>query len=318
MLVPAAHAQQTFTINVLAEQWTTTHHPFTWTTAGYSNSSCSGTGTVNGNANATTYGNTTTGNINANGYSNSNCSTTFTPPSNQTIDIQKPVVYVLAESATTRMVLSCTKQVRFGSQCEGLNPGTFTARFDEKGNFEVQGLKGKKEEWVKYNVVQQSAIQHDQAAQVGPTAVPNSEPAQSTIDAPTTSVGNPDASLNSGFASRWKSMTSGSIHVLRFSGDYIYGEAILPDAAAKAGAFSLAELKCDPTTGGYLGKTNIHVLNGSGASCNFANLIELSVVTPDRIEGRTFTAPQGSKLDWGSCTFAVPSGWQSFTWIPVR
>jgi hypothetical protein len=186
LLVPVARAQQTFTINVLTEQWTTTHHPFTWTTAGHSNSSCSGTGTINGTVNATTYGNTTTGSVNANSYSNSNCSTTFTPPSSQTIDVQKPVVYVLAESATTRMVLSCTKQVRFGSQCEGLNPGTFTARFDEKGNFEVQGLKGKKEEWVEYNVVQQSAIQQGvQAPAPGPQ---NSQPAASTIDAPSVAV----------------------------------------------------------------------------------------------------------------------------------
>jgi hypothetical protein len=55
-------------------------------------------------------------------------------------------------------------------------------------------------------------------------------------------------------------MTTGSIHALRFSGDYIYGEAILPEAAAKAGEYALAELKRDPATGGYLGKTNIHLV----------------------------------------------------------
>src|ERR1700677_1836643 len=145
LFATAVRAQQTMTINVLAEQWTTTHHPFTWTTAGRASSSCTGTETINGNYTATTNGNYTNGNISANGNSNSNCSGTFTPPSSQTIDVQKPVVYVLAESNTTRMVLSCTRQVRFGSQCEGLNPGTFNARIDDKGHFEVEAMKGKKD-----------------------------------------------------------------------------------------------------------------------------------------------------------------------------
>jgi hypothetical protein len=34
-------------------------------------------------------------------------------------------------------------------------------------------------------------------------------------------------------------MTSGSIRTLRFEANYIYGEVILPEAAVKAGAFTL-------------------------------------------------------------------------------
>jgi hypothetical protein len=262
-------------------------------------------------------GNYTNGNIYANGNSNSNCSGTFTPPSSQTIDVQKPVVYILAESDTTRMVLSCTRQVRFGSQCEGLNPGTFNARIDDKGHFEVEGLKGKKEEWIRFDVVQQSAIQHPSPAQ--PRQV--SEPAAATIEAPVapTLPGSGAAPANSGFATHWKSMTSGVTFVLRFSGDYIYVEAILPEAAAKAGAFVLSELKRDSATGGYVGKSNLHLVNENGSeSCNFSNLIELTLVTPDRIEGRQFAPPRGSKGNWKTCEYADPKEWQQFSWIPIK
>ena len=142
----------TFTLTVLSYQWTTTHQPVNFTWQGHSNTSCNGTSNVTGYASGN-------GNFTANGTSYGSCSTTFTPPSTQTIDIQKPVVFVLAETENSRMVLSCMRNVRW-SQCEALNPGTFTARFDN-GHFEVQGSNGKgKEEWVKFDVVQQSAIQH--------------------------------------------------------------------------------------------------------------------------------------------------------------
>lgn len=144
----------TFRLTVLSYQWTTSHNPVNFTWQGHSNTSCNGTSTVTGY--------TSGGNFSANGSSYGSCSTTFTPPSTQTIDIQKPVVFILAETESSRMVLSCTRNVRW-SQCEALNPGTFMARTDN-GHFEVQGGNGKgKEEWVKFDVVQQSAIQRPAA-----------------------------------------------------------------------------------------------------------------------------------------------------------
>jgi hypothetical protein len=54
------------------------------------------------------------------------------------------------------MILTCTRNVRW-SQCHALNPGFFVARND-KGHFEVQGVSPKgKEEWVRFDVVQQDA-----------------------------------------------------------------------------------------------------------------------------------------------------------------
>ena len=299
---PLLKAQDnTFRITVLSYQWTTTHKTLTFSTPGSANTSCNGT------ESATAYG--SGGNVYANGTTSNNCSTTYTPPSNQNIDIQKPVVYILADSDSNRMILTCTRNVRW-SQCEALNPGVFMARMD-KGHFEVEATSGKgKEEWVKFDVVQQTAIIKQAPSTSAPQAAPVSieRPASQTQE---TSDG------NSGFASRWKSMTSGTVRTMRFQGDYIYAELVLPDAAAKAGAFQLSELKKDGDK--YAGKANARLIRpDGGASCSFSWPIELSLVTPDRIEGRVMSPPQTAKIDWTSCSTAVPADWQSFVWIPVN
>ncbi len=147
----AAQAQEDdFRINVLAYQWTTTHRTLTFSWPGYANTSCSG----NVNMNGTVSGG---GTFSASGTTSNSCSTSYTPPTSQNIDIQKPVVYILADSTTSRMVLTCTRNVRW-SQCHALEPGQFVAR-RRTGHFEVQALlKKEKEEWVRFDVVQQSAI----------------------------------------------------------------------------------------------------------------------------------------------------------------
>ncbi len=148
---PSLLAQEnTFRLTVLAYEWTTTHKTMTFTWPGHANTFCN----ANGNMNGFVYGG---GNISASGTASSTCSTTYTPPTNQNIDIQKPVVFILAETDTNRMVLTCMRNVAW-SQCHALNPGTFLARIDH-GPLEVQAVSGKgKEAWIKFNVVQQTAI----------------------------------------------------------------------------------------------------------------------------------------------------------------
>lgn len=165
----------TFRVTVLSYQWTTSHNPVSFTWQGHSNTSCNGTSNDTGYASGS-------GTSSANGTSYESCSTTFTPPNTQTIDVQKPVVFVLAETANSRMVLSCTRNVRW-SQCEALSPGFFIARFD-RGHFEVQSGNGKgKVEWVRFDVVQQSAIQH-------PVPQPVPETEAKVVSAP---IGSDDA-----------------------------------------------------------------------------------------------------------------------------
>jgi len=204
------------------------------------------------------------------------------------------------------MVLTCTRHVRW-SQCHALNPGQFLARID-KGHFEVQALFGKgKEEWVRFDVVQQTAISRQESP------APPAQEAPASIEAPES--GAPDT--NSGFPRRWKSMTSGAVRVLRFEGEYIYAENVVPEAAAKAGVFFLLEVKKEGDK--YVGKVNGRIVSTDGrASCSVTWPIELTLVTKERIEGRRFSPPPNSKTDWTTCSASPPAEWQPFTWIPVR
>jgi len=291
--------ENTFHITVLAYQWATTHRTLTFTWPGYANTSCNGSVSMNGYASGA-------GNFSANGTTSNTCSTSYTPPNTQNIDVQKPVVYILADSQTSRMVLTCTRNVRW-SQCHALNLGQFVARLND-GHFEVQGLSGKgKEEWVRYDIVQQNAISREQPQTASVTEAPAS------IEVPKSDGTN----SNSGFPSRWKSMNTGTVRALRFEGDYIYAEVILPEASAKLGVFSLTDTKKDGDK--YVGKTNVHVVQTEGgAACSTTWPIEFTLITPDRIEGRSFTPPPDAKIDWKTCVYTPPEVWQSFVWIPVK
>src|SRR5665213_2201495 len=120
LFVNTIAAQGDIRLRVLSYQWTTSHHPIRFSWQGESSTSCSSTSRVDGSI-------SDTGNFNAYGTSNGMCNTTFTPPGNETIDIKKPVVFILAETPTTRMILTCTRNVMW-SQCEALSPGSFIAR----------------------------------------------------------------------------------------------------------------------------------------------------------------------------------------------
>lgn len=204
------------------------------------------------------------------------------------------------------MVMTCTRNVRW-SQCHALNPGPFLARND-RGHFEVQALSGKgKEEWIRFDIVQQTAISGQQ------TQTPPAQEAKVSIESP----GSETVATDSGTPSRWKSMTSGTIRTLRFDGEYIYGETVLSEAAARAGAFSLMDVKKDGDK--YVGKVNARIVKQDGGkSCSMASPVELTLVSSDRIEGRLFAPPPNAKIDWDACTFTPPPDWQLFTWIPVR
>ena len=205
-------------------QWTTSHNRVSFTWQGHSNTSCNGTSNGTGYASGS-------GTFSANGTSYESCSTTFTPPNTQTIDVQKPVVFVLAETANSRMVLSCTRNVRW-SQCEALSPGFWLARFD-RGHFEVQGGNSKgKAYWVRFDVVQQSAIQH-------PVPQPVPETEAKVVSAP---IGSDDAAR---VASYRQECSNGDMQ-----GDCpkaAYNSACQPSAACSLGhstKFMTSVLRC--------------------------------------------------------------------------
>lgn len=57
---------------------------------------------------------------------------------------------------------------------------------------------------------------------------------------------------------------------------------------------------------------------GGGPSSAVSGNIELTLLTPERIEGRSFTPPPKAKLDWDTCSYTLAADRQSFVLIPVR
>lgn len=122
---------------------------------------------------------------------------------------------------------------------------------------------------------------------------------------------------------RWKSLASGTTRILRFEGDYIYSETVWSEELRKLGVFTIAEVKKQGDK--YVGTTRGRVVwwdtnpytreKVITHSCTTEFAIELTSVTPNRIEGRGFSPPQEAKLDKKKCRFSKPSEWQSFVWI---
>lgn len=148
-------------LTVLSYQWTTTHNVLTFTWPGHANTSCNSSTYVNGNIDMNGSVSNSgyvrmSGNVSGTETTSSRCSTTYTPPTTQSIDIQKPIVYILADTESSRMVLTCTRNVRW-SQCIALDPGVFEAR-NRNGHLEVSVTKKGKPEWVKFAIIQQTAF----------------------------------------------------------------------------------------------------------------------------------------------------------------
>jgi hypothetical protein len=236
---------------------------------------------------------------------NLNCTSYTDPPTR--ITWRTADVYIYAETSAQRLVMTCRANWRW-SQCRWAVPGDIFRFSREGGNIVIEYLdEHRKEKHVKYALIQAADRPAPEQAQVTRTAAAEARP---TIEAPSTTD-------NSGFASRWKSLTSGTVYVLRFEGDYIYSERIVPEDAAKAGVFFLTEFKKDGDK--YTGKTNGRVVSSDrGASCSVGGPVELTLVTKDRIEGRSLSPPPNAKINWRTCSYAPPAEWRPFTLIPVR
>jgi hypothetical protein len=213
------------------------------------------------------------------------------------------------ETDTMRYLLSC--RANLFHKCFTLNVGDTYQAEPCGGSMCVHLVYGKhsKAAIIRYAIVE--TVGRPQPQPPPAQEPPLSKEAPPSIEAPKS------AGANSGFPARWKSMMSGTIRTLRFEGEYIYGETVLSEAAVKAGAFALMDVKKDGDK--YVGKVNGRLVRqDGGASCSATRPIELTLVTPDRIEGRSFYPPLNAKIDWNTCTYALPANWQPFTWIPVR
>lgn len=125
----------------------------------------------------------------------------------------------------------------------------------------------------------------------------------------------------------WKSLTASwdRQFKLRFEGEYIYGETLWNEQQRKF-FFDRIEIKKEST--GYKGLDRFIATcswttwapfvgeESKYARCPFEFKLELTSITPSRIEGRIFSAPRDAKMDCGKCLYSKPFVWAPFIWIP--
>lgn len=123
------------------------------------------------------------------------------------------------------------------------------------------------------------------------------------------------------FPARWKSLFSGTSKTVRREGDRIYVETLLPDQEKNEGCFNLAELQ-----------KHGDIFNGTGrfgCVCQYTKLgrsysnrftvefdMEITSITPSRIEGRSMELQPGTKFDCQKGTYSKSREWRAYTWIP--
>ncbi len=146
---------------------------------------------------------------------------------------------------------------------------------------------------------------------------------------PSEASGDLSAEVTPGFPTRWKSLVSNTIKLVRVEGDHVYCETV-PTAAQKSnGAFAVAELT--KTGDKYMGKIRIggtcfylkprglfSLLEGEETKkkfCKFEDSIEITVLTPTRIEGSVMDYSWDS-FNCRKCEFQEPGKMSSFVWVP--
>lgn len=128
------------------------------------------------------------------------------------------------------------------------------------------------------------------------------------------------------FPTRWKSLASGTTKLIRRDGDHIYVETVLPDAAKQAGCFNMADLQKDSEVYSGTNKYSCvcqyrkHTLTAGYQilTNRFTEEepIEITRVSPTRIEGIGHASPENSKFDCEKGSHSKPPVAQQFVWIP--
>jgi S1-C subfamily serine protease len=122
-----------------------------------------------------------------------------------------------------------------------------------------------------------------------------------------------------GFPSRWKSLVSGTIRVVRRDGDRMYVEVVMSEAAKQAGEFGIVDLKRQGDSYSGTARQGIVCRDRLGAITKRFSLeyqTELTSVTATRIEGWSMSPPQDAKVNCAKGTFSKPLVRTPFTWIP--
>jgi S1-C subfamily serine protease len=135
-----------------------------------------------------------------------------------------------------------------------------------------------------------------------------------------------DVFKSEAFPARWRSLETGTTKIIRRDGDRMYVETVLPDAQKNAGCFNLTDLQ---KNGEIFSGTNRHscvceYTQGLGAYArSYSNRftlqwrIEITKVSPTRIEGRGEQPSKDSKFDCKKGAYSkLSTEWIAFAWIP--
>jgi S1-C subfamily serine protease len=128
------------------------------------------------------------------------------------------------------------------------------------------------------------------------------------------------------YPTKWKSLTSGNQRLLRFNGDFIYGEReVTGEDKAGGMIFGVYELKkeAEKFLGIYRFVTNCtyrdlwtSTTGWRSNRCTLETKMELHSITADRIEGRGQGPDPKGKFDCKKCSYDRPLIWENFVWIP--
>lgn len=125
-------------------------------------------------------------------------------------------------------------------------------------------------------------------------------------------------------STEWKSLTSSASRKLVISNDTITGENNFPAELLKQGAYAKWDLKKaeDIWKGKYYAGVPCTVPGGflkaaEVKRCEFVHDVELSLVTPNRIEGRVYSPSSTKLLSCESCKREGETQWNSMVWVPA-
>jgi len=128
---------------------------------------------------------------------------------------------------------------------------------------------------------------------------------------------------NQGLPRRWKSLNSGTTKIIRVEGDFLYTETVFPEQYSAAGGMAVGELRKQGDK--WIGKARARVpcTTGDGVwttikrkTCSFESTGEITLLTPTRIEGTLFAAPDDAELKCRTCTYSKADIRRPFVWIP--
>jgi hypothetical protein len=135
-----------------------------------------------------------------------------------------------------------------------------------------------------------------------------------------------DVFKSDSFPTRWKSLTNGTTKIVRRDGDRLYVETVLPEAEKNVGCFNLADLQQKAEIFSGTGRTHCVCQYARGLGVYARTIsntftteyeIEITRLSPTRIEGRSTVPPKDAKLDCQKGKYSKPpSEWQAFAWIP--